>query len=259
MSDDTRKYIYFVADVHLGLSVADPAERENRFLDFLSKIDNPSTKSVYLLGDIWDFWYEYHDVVPKQGARVVARLIALMDHGVEVYFIEGNHDIWTYSFFEELGIKKLQQPAVAQIGGKTFCLGHGDCIGGAAFGYRLMIGIFHSRVAQFLFSTLHPRIAFRFGLKWSNSNRRKHTPYHFRGSDEPLFKFAEQWNSGVYAGSTPIKADYFVFGHFHDSVNLALPSGGRLLIVKDWISGGQPCLKFSVDGSADPEAVDLSL
>lgn len=251
-SDDTRKYVYFTADVHLELKVPDPVERENRFLNFLGKVDSPSTKSLYLLGDIWDFWYEYRDVVPKYGARVVAKLISLMDHGIEVYFIEGNHDMWAYSFFEELGIRKLPQPSFVRIGEKNFCIGHGDCIGGAKFGYRVMMGVFHSRIARFLFSTLHPWIAYRFGLGWSNSNRRKHTPYHFQGAGEPLYKFAENCN----AGRTD-KIDYFVFGHFHDSVDLAIPSGGRLMIVRDWISGGQPCLRFDTTCTDGPVAVDL--
>ena len=92
-----RQTIYFVADVHLGLETADPREREERFISFLKGIPVETTRALYLLGDIWDFWYEYRDVVPRSGARVVAALIALMDAGVEVWFCPGNHDIWTYS------------------------------------------------------------------------------------------------------------------------------------------------------------------
>ena len=98
-----RNNTYFVADVHLGLRTADPKEREERFIDFLKSIEQDA-KALYLLGDIWDFWYEYRDVVPKTGARVIAQLIRLMDLGVEVFFFEGNHDIWTFSYFESLGM-----------------------------------------------------------------------------------------------------------------------------------------------------------
>ena len=93
----------FVSDVHLGLQVCDPAGRERRFADFLRALPE-DTEALYLLGDIWDFWYEYRDVVPKGYVRVFSALQDLMDRGVKVFFFEGTHDIWTYSYFEELGI-----------------------------------------------------------------------------------------------------------------------------------------------------------
>lgn len=229
-----RNLTYFVSDVHLGLTVKDPAERESRFIAFLKSIPRDSAKSLFLLGDIWDFWYEYRDVVPREGSRVVAQLIDLMDAGVEVYFCEGNHDIWTYSFFEELGIKKFSQPFVCEIGGKTFCLGHGDALGGSKKGYGLMLKLFHCRFAQRLFSTLHPWIAYRFGLAWSNSNRRSHKPYRFRNEEEPLYQYAVEMSSQQHI-------DCFVFGHFHDKVDLELPTGARLVVLKDWMDGGMPC------------------
>lgn len=229
-----RTEVFFVADVHLGLPIADPVEREARFVAFLKGLSRERTKALYLLGDIWDFWYEYRDVVPREGARVVAQFIDLMDAGVEVFFFEGNHDIWTYSFFESLGMKKLRQPCVVDIDGKTFCLGHGDGLGGAKWSYGFMLKVFHCRFLQKMFSTLHPWIAYRIGLGWSDSNRRTHKPYHFRGADEPLYKFAEEFSM-----KTPV--DCFVFGHFHDSVDLVLPTGARLIVVKDWMDGGMPC------------------
>ena len=122
---NTEHLTYFVSDVHLGLQVSDPDERESRFVGFLNSLPQ-ETESLYLLGDIWDFWYEYRDVVPKGYVRVFAALQALMDRGVNVYFFQGNHDIWTYSYFESMGMKKLVQPCVVEIGGRRFCLGHGD-------------------------------------------------------------------------------------------------------------------------------------
>ena len=233
--------IYFVADVHLGLKTKDPDEREARFAGFLRGIPREGTSAVCLLGDIWDFWYEYRDVVPKYGIRVVSELIRLMDDGVEVWFCPGNHDIWTYHFFEELGIRKISQPYRVNIGGKELCLGHGDLLGGSKFGYRLMLGIFRNKVAQALFSTLHPWLAYRFGLSWSDSNRRSHKPYHFAGESEPLYKFALEESS-----ARPV--DFFVFGHFHDSVDLTLPTGARLIVLKDWMDGGCPCAVFENGG-----------
>lgn len=226
----TGKKAYFVADVHLGLQVADPDGRERRFADFLRSLPEDAG-ALYLLGDIWDFWYEYRDVVPKGYVRVLAALQGLMDRGVEVYFFQGNHDVWTYSYFEELGMKRLVQPAVVEIGGKTFCLGHGDGLGPVPFGYRFLCGMFHNRVLQFLFSLLHPWLAFRLGNGWSKGNRlARHEEYEFRGADEPLYEFADRF-------SRDRKVDYFIFGHYHTAVDMTLPSGARLLVLKDWIDG----------------------
>ena len=241
-----RTLVYFVADVHLGLATADPAEREQRFLDFLGQVPD-NALALYLLGDIWDFWYEYHDVIPREGARVVARLIALMDAGVTVYFFPGNHDIWCYSFFESIGMIKCTQPQLVEIGGKSFCLGHGDALGGARPGYKFMLKVFNSRITQGLFSTLHPRIAFALARKWSGGKRSKRPAYHFRGEQEPLYQFALEQSSQV-------QVDYFIFGHFHDAVDLELPTGARLIVLKDWLSGGTPHARFDLsDGSLSIE------
>ena len=233
-----RTDIYFVSDVHLGLKTCDPREREERFVAFLKGIPRETARAVYLLGDIWDFWYEYKYVIPREGSRVIAQLISLMDDGVEVYFCPGNHDIWTYSYFESIGIKKFAQPEYVEIDGKVFCLGHGDLLGGAKFGYRLMLGIFRCKFPQRLFSTLHPTIAFGFGLGWSDSNRRTHKPYHFRGEDEPLYKFALERSGERHV-------DFFVFGHYHDRVDMTLPTGSRLVVLKDWMGSGQPYALFN--------------
>lgn len=225
----SSKYIYFVSDVHLGLQVADPAAREKRFVSFLKGLPQ-ETEALYMLGDIWDFWYEYRDVVPKGYVRVLAALMELMDRGVEVYFFQGNHDIWTYSYFESLGMKRLVQPCKVEVGGKTFCLGHGDGLGPTPFGYRIIKFIFNCRPLQVLFSMLHPWIAYRIGNIWSkNSRLSHHEEYRFKGEEEPLYQFATG-----YLGKE--KVDYFIFGHFHSAVDVPLPEGARLLLLKDWIS-----------------------
>lgn len=219
---------YFVSDVHLGLQVADPAGREARFVDFLRGLPE-DTGALYLLGDIWDFWYEYRDVVPKGYVRVFAALQDLMDRGVKVYFFQGNHDVWTYSYFEELGMIRLTQPAVVEIAGKKFCLGHGDGLGPTPFGYRFLRSIFHNRILQVLFSMLHPWLAFRFGNGWSKENRlARKEEYVFKGEDEPLYKFAADF-------AKTHEVDHFIFGHYHVAVSMTLPSGATFNILKDWI------------------------
>ena len=229
--------VYFVSDVHLGLRAGDPDEREARFVRFLRELPREGTAALCMLGDIWDFWYEYRDVVPRLGARVVAALISLMDDGVEVWFCPGNHDVWTFSHFESLGMRRLTQPEFVRIGGADFCLGHGDALGRTTFGQRLITSIFHSKVCQALFSILHPWIAYRFGLGWSKSNRGKHVEYHFKGEEEPLYSYA----LGV---SESRHVDFFVFGHFHDPVDMKLPTGARLVVLDDWMDGGTPHAVF---------------
>ncbi|MBP5571145.1 MAG: UDP-2,3-diacylglucosamine diphosphatase [Bacteroidales bacterium] len=232
-----RTKVYFTSDVHLGLATVDPAERENRFVGWLKSLP-ADTKALYLLGDIWDFWYEYRDVIPKEGSRVIAQLINLMDGGVEVWFMPGNHDIWCYSYFESLGMKKIGQPYYTEIGGKRFCLAHGDRLKDARAGYRLMLWIFNNRVLQALFSTLHPWFAFRFGTSWSKKSRYTHLPYEWKGSDEPLVRFAEE---EIAHGRT---ADYFVFGHYHIEAHQTLSDGSELVVMDTWLKGGTPCLIF---------------
>ena len=228
---------YFVSDVHLGLQVADPATRERRFVDFLRSLGE-DTSAVYMLGDIWDFWYEYRDVVPKGYVRVFAAIQELIDRGVDVYFMTGNHDIWAYSYFEELGMKRLTQPAVVEISGKNFCIGHGDGLGPVPFGYRFIRSIFHSRPLQVMFSMLHPWIAYRLGNTWSRHSRLSHhEEYVFKGENEPLYKFVAEYEK-THA------VDYFLFGHYHAHVDMQTPAGARLLVLKDWISSS-PCIMFN--------------
>jgi len=158
---------YFVSDVHLGLKVGDPRERELAFVSFLKSLSK-ETKALYLLGDIFDFWFEYRDVVPKGYVRTLGELARLCDEGVEVYFFKGNHDCWTFGYLEEeLGVKVLDQPYITEIDGKVFCLGHGDGLWGEDKVYKIMRSIFRSKICIFLFSLLHSRIAFMFGSGWS--------------------------------------------------------------------------------------------
>lgn len=221
--------------MHLGLQVSDPAGREARFVAFLKGIPAAETEALYLMGDIWDFWYEYRDVVPKGYTRVFAALQELMDAGVKVYFFQGNHDVWTYHYFEELGMVPLVQPQVTEIGGKVFCLGHGDGLGPGDRGYKILRGIFHSRFLQACFSTLHPWFAYRLGNGWSRRSRLGKTDaYVFKGADEPLFKFCESFGAQRSAEGLP-PVDYYLFGHYHCEVDLPVGQG-RLMVLKDWIS-----------------------
>ncbi len=224
-----RNLTYFASDVHLGLDVKSPADRERRFVRFLRSIPADKTETLYLLGDIWDFWYEYRDVVPKGYIRVFAALLNLMDAGVKVKFFPGNHDVWCYSYFRELGMEILEQPYFVEIAGKKFCLGHGDGLGPGMRSYKLMRWAFHNRFLQICFSALHPWIAFRLGYGWSKHNRlAKNISYDFKGEEEPLYKWCVET-------CRTHDLDFIIFGHYHSEVDMSLPSGTRLMIMKDWM------------------------
>lgn len=225
---------YFVSDVHLGLDYKDPDGRERKFASFLQSLP-PQTKKLFLLGDIFDFWYEYRDVIPNRYTRVLGALASLADRGVEIHFFNGNHDIWTYRYFEkQLGfIMERTQPAVFELCGKRFCMGHGDGLDPEDKGYKLLKWLFTNRFAQVMFSALHPRWAFGFGYSWSRHNRlAKGEQYQFRGECEPLVKFAREFQA---ARGEQEKIDYFVFGHYHYNSHYELPCGGELFIMGEWI------------------------
>lgn len=224
--------IHFVSDVHLGLMQGDPAEREERFVRYLKSLEARPSDVLCMLGDIWDFWYEYRDVIPREGFRVLAALQNLLDAGMRILFVPGNHDIWCYSFFESIGIRKLPQGEVLEVGDTRILVAHGDLLGGAPLAYRFMIGVFHNRLAQRAFSLLHPTLAFRFGTNWSRGSRKAHKPYTWKAdSREPLYR---------YCLSRLDSADIFIFGHYHVPVDQALPQGKRLVVLADWISPGGP-------------------
>lgn len=237
----SRRLTYFVSDVHLGLDVADPKGREARFAAFLRSIPAEDTEALYLLGDIWDFWYEYRDVVPKGYIGVFAAITDLIKAGVKVWFFQGNHDIWSYHYFEELGMRPLEQPYFVEIGGRSFCLGHGDGLGPGNHGYKIMKSIFHCRLFQILFSTVHPWISFRIGEGWSRHSRlAKSETYDFKGEAEPIYQFCI--HCGAPSGTT------FIFGHYHCSIDLPLPEEGRLLMLGDWLSNSNWLTYDSVTG-----------
>jgi len=235
-----KNLYYFVSDVHLGLDYKDPVSRERKFASFLKGLPQ-NTKALYLMGDIFDFWYEYKNVIPRRFTRTLGALAELVDKGVDVYFFNGNHDIWTYSYFQqELGLKVLQQPWVVTIEGKKFCLGHGDGLGKGDWGYKLLNRTFKNRFLQWMFSGIHPRWAFGLAHLWSRHNRLMHedNAWEWKGEDERIVKFA---NSLQREHNGTI--DYFIFGHFHYKTHLNLSSGGEMFLLGDWIHKSN-CLVF---------------
>lgn len=226
----TKTKIYFASDIHLGLpSIEEGRDREMLFVKWLDTIKHDA-KEVFLVGDIFDFWYEYKRVIPKGFTRVLGKIAELTDSGVPVHFFTGNHDVWMFGYFEqELGVKIHRNPIVREFDGKSFFIGHGDGLGHGDYGYKLLKGIFTSKVLQWMFSRLHPNFALWLGNKWSVSSRySKDITYQFRGDDELITRFARQTLLNQHY-------DYFVFGHWHAPTIHPLGSGSSLVMLGDWI------------------------
>lgn len=222
-----KKYV-FTADVHLGLKKGDPAQRERRFVQFLENLDD-NTAGLFLLGDIFDFWYDYKYVIPRGYTRTLGALARVRDRGIPIHFFVGNHDLWTFGYMEEeLGIEVHRGELYIELEGKNFLLGHGHRMGRYPLKTRFLHGMFHNRFLQILFSGLHPRWAYALGRKWSAHNRNNHKPrYKFCCEEAPIYKYASEYEHPV---------DYCIAGHLHTSARCRLPAGGELIILEDWLS-----------------------
>lgn len=231
------KNIYFLSDAHLGSRAIEHSRtHERRLVNFLDSIKHKA-EAVYLLGDMFDFWYEFKLVVPKGYTRFLGKLSELTDMGVEVHYFVGNHDMWCGDYLEkECGVILHREPQTLELGGKIFYLAHGDGLDYADrhWKVRLIQTIFHSRTLQRLFSTLHPRWSVDFGLEWAKHSRLKRVdgkepPY--QGEDkEGLVLYAKD-----YLKNHP-EINYFIFGHRHIELDLMLNRESRILILGDWIN-----------------------
>lgn len=239
-----RSKYYFISDVHLGVCGYDSRALEHRFVTLLKQMREDAV-AVYLLGDIFDFWYEYKYTIPRGVTRTLGAIAELCDSGVQVFYVPGNHDVWLYDYFQkEIGVSVLHEPVVAEIGGKRFCVGHGDSAGKSDFGFRFVRWMFHNRFLQVLFSAVHPRWAFGIGYAWAAHSRKikdvvpRDREYVFRGVEEPLYKFAAGFGKEYFA-QTGRSIDYYIFGHYHTPGRIAVSSGGELQILGCWVDGGE--------------------
>lgn len=223
------RYI-FTSDVHLGAESGGGSEED--FIGFLNGIP-AGTRALYLLGDIFDFWFEKKSR-PMGHDRVLKALRGVTDRGVEVYFLGGNHDYWTFGGLERAtGLKVVRkQPIIVEIGGKRFCLAHGDGLGRIGFGGWLLQRFLKGRLSIALTRWLVPaRWLDAFASLWSRSSRRSNSanPYVF-DRNSTLFQYACEFEKKN-------QVDYFIFGHVHRPVDMTTPGGSRLLILDDWADG----------------------
>lgn len=226
------KKVYFSSDNHLGAPTQEESRpRERKFLRWLDSI-RPDAHAIFLMGDLFDFWFEYRTVVPKGFVRVLGKLAEFQDSGIEIHFFVGNHDLWMDGYFEEeLGIPVYQDPATFVINDKKFFLGHGDGLGPGDKGYKRMKKVFRGRFFQWLFRWGHPDIGIRIAQYFSVKNKL------ISGDDDHIFLGEEKEWLATYA-KRKLEAehfDYFVFGHRHLPMTIEVGENSTYYNLGDWI------------------------
>ncbi|MBL7471319.1 UDP-2,3-diacylglucosamine diphosphatase [Robertkochia sediminum] len=226
------KKVYFASDNHLGApTTAESAGRERKFVTWLDQVKDDAA-AIFLLGDLFDFWFEYKTVVPKGFTRTLGKLAEITDAGIPVYFFVGNHDLWMDGYFEEeLNIPVYHEPQEFEFNGKKFFIGHGDGLGPGDKGYKRMKKVFTNPFSKWLFRWLHPDLGVRLAQYLSVKNKliSGDDDVHFLGEDnEWLVQYCKRKLEQEHR-------DYFVFGHRHLPMEIDLGSGSQYINLGDWI------------------------
>jgi len=226
--------IYFASDFHLGLPAGSPpVEREKKVVGWLNSIV-PDAKEIYLLGDVFDFWWEYKRVVPRGFTRFLGTAAAITDSGIPIHFFTGNHDMWVGDYLSsECGITIHTTPFTTIFNGKKFYLAHGEGLGTRDTGYKILLSIFRNKPLRVMYSALHPSIGVGIGHRWSlNSRLGKGIIKEFLGEEkEDLIRYARSVLENT-------KIDYFIFGHRHLAMTYKLQEGAGIVFLGDWIKNG---------------------
>lgn len=223
--------VVFVSDAHLG-SGPDSMDRERQLCRLLDDIKD-DCRMLFLLGDMFDFWFTYRHLVPRGHTRLLGKLAELADRGVELHFFIGNHDMWLFDYLEkEMGAVMHDDPEVMAIDGKRFLIGHGDGQGHLDKNYDVLRRIFRSRLNQRLFALLPSRLTFPFAQRWSDSNKEKHARQdtaHYLGDDrEGIVLYCRERLRTEHL-------DYCVFGHRHTPLVRPLAEGSFYINTGDWL------------------------
>ena len=227
-----KRKIYFASDFHLGIpNNKESYLREVKVVSWLDHIKNDANE-IYLVGDIFDFWFEYKYTVPKGCIRFLGKIAELIDLGVKIHFFTGNHDMWMFDYLkEELDVTIHQKPIMKVINGKTFLIGHGDGLGPGDKKYKLIKRFFSNRFCQWLFARVHPNLAFSIAHHWSRQSREKEM------LGELTFLGEEKEWLIIYAKEKlkENKIDFFVFGHRHLPICHQLTENSTYINLGDWI------------------------
>jgi UDP-2,3-diacylglucosamine hydrolase len=219
--------------VHLGAPlIKDHYAHEKRFVAWLDQIKE-SAEAIYLLGDIFDFWFEYKKVVPRGHTRLLGKLAELTDAGIPVHFFTGNHDIWVFDYLpRETGVQVHHQPLSVTLNDKRFYLAHGDGLGGYDKKFNFLKAVFTNKLAQWFFAHIHPNWGIGFASLWSKKSREKNLVKYgsvFLGEDkEWLVLYSKELLKKDHH-------DFFIYGHRHIDRIIDLNNNSKMVYLGDWI------------------------
>jgi UDP-2,3-diacylglucosamine hydrolase len=232
LSHLNNKRIYFASDFHLGVPDAKSSLlREKRIIAWLDSIQHDA-HSIYLLGDIFDFWFEYKYTVPKGYIRLLGKIAALRDAGIPFYFFTGNHDMWMFDYFpQELGIPIYRTPQLLKVGNQTLLIGHGDGLGPGDHIYKFLKKFFNSKVCQWLFARIHPNLGIAIANTWSRQSRITNMKREekFEGPEgEFLWVYCRELEKEKHH-------DFYIFGHRHLPLNLKVAENSTYINLGEWV------------------------
>ena len=228
----TSKKVYFLSDFHLGApNAVESRKREDRLVRFLQDA-RKDAGVIFIVGDIFDFWFEYKTVVPKGFVRILGTLAQMADEGIQLHIFTGNHDLWMQDYLsKELNAKLYFEPQQFTIQNKQFLIGHGDGLGPGDNGYKRLKKIFTNPICQWLFRWLHPDAGIQLANYFSRKSRAKtgNTDELFLGEDKEWLILYTKEKAKTMA------VDYFIFGHRHYAIDLRLNEKSRYINLGDWI------------------------
>lgn len=229
----TTKKIYFASDFHLGVPSHEASLiREKKIVQWLDEIKTDA-EEIYLMGDLFDFWFEYKYTVPKGFVRLLGKMAEIVDSGIPITLFTGNHDMWMFDYLpKEIGVTIHREPIKRTYAGKKFLLGHGDGLGPGDHGYKFIKKIFANPVCQWLFERVHPNFALRIANYWSHKSRISNAPKdeQFKGEDgEWLVTYSKDVLKKEHI-------DYFIFGHRHLPLDIKLNENSRYVNLGEWVN-----------------------
>ena len=230
----TRNKLYFASDFHLGTpSYAASRERESLIVDWLDEIKTDAAE-VFLMGDVFDFWFEYKYVVPKGYLRFFGKLAEMADSGIKIYFFKGNHDMWMFDYFEkELSATIVTNELIIERNGKKFFLHHGDGLGSGDHFYKFLKKFFRSGLCQWLFARIHPNFGVGIANGWSVKSRHVNIKKEAKQPNLERFEILPAFCNDLVAREY---YDYLLFGHRHRAADILLNNGvSRYINLGEWI------------------------